>query len=247
MASTTAIAVLPFENPSGDPEQGYVARGFVEELVTELARFPSIEVIHPDRAEPASVQAGAYQLRGKRAPPRRPGADRRPAAPGFRRAAGLGRALRCACRRSARRPGRDRGPGGERAAHGDRCHSSPRCAAKTALEPGRATTAGSGGWTTSGAGRWRTTSGRGPSSSARSRWIRSRRGPTPDSPCRTSTSGAASSGSAGTRRSGWPSSTPAAPRPSTTATRWSRSSSGESCSTAAGTTRGRGTSTGPSS
>ena len=44
--AAASIAVLPFENPSGDPEQAYFARGFVEELITELSRFPTIEVIH---------------------------------------------------------------------------------------------------------------------------------------------------------------------------------------------------------
>jgi len=48
MGVAAAIAVLPFDNPSGDPEQGYFARGFVEELVTELSRFPTVEVIHPN-------------------------------------------------------------------------------------------------------------------------------------------------------------------------------------------------------
>jgi TolB-like protein len=46
MTLSAALAVLPFDNPTGDPEQAYFARGFVEELVTELARFPQIEVIH---------------------------------------------------------------------------------------------------------------------------------------------------------------------------------------------------------
>jgi TolB-like protein/tetratricopeptide (TPR) repeat protein len=41
------LAVLSFENPSGDPEQDYFARGFVEDVVTELSRFPTLEVIHP--------------------------------------------------------------------------------------------------------------------------------------------------------------------------------------------------------
>jgi TolB-like protein/Tfp pilus assembly protein PilF len=41
------IAVLPFDNPSGDPEQAYFARGFVEDVVTELSRFPTLEVLHP--------------------------------------------------------------------------------------------------------------------------------------------------------------------------------------------------------
>jgi TolB-like protein/tetratricopeptide (TPR) repeat protein len=49
MAPAT-IAVLPFDNPSGDPDQGYLARGFVEELVTELSRFPTLEVIRGDGA-----------------------------------------------------------------------------------------------------------------------------------------------------------------------------------------------------
>jgi TolB-like protein len=51
MGVAAAIAVLPFENPSGDPQQAYFARGFVEELVTELSRFPALEVIHPSLGE----------------------------------------------------------------------------------------------------------------------------------------------------------------------------------------------------
>ena len=46
MTVAASIAVLPFENASGDPEQAYFARGFVEELITELSRFPTLEVIH---------------------------------------------------------------------------------------------------------------------------------------------------------------------------------------------------------
>jgi adenylate cyclase len=34
-----SIAVLPFENMSGDPEQGYFADGMVEEIITALSRF----------------------------------------------------------------------------------------------------------------------------------------------------------------------------------------------------------------
>lgn len=49
-AVAAALAVLPFDNPSGDPAQEYFARGFVEDLVTELSRFPSLEVIHPRSA-----------------------------------------------------------------------------------------------------------------------------------------------------------------------------------------------------
>jgi adenylate cyclase len=40
-----SIAVLPFENLSGDPEQEYFADGMVEEIITELSRFKSLFVI----------------------------------------------------------------------------------------------------------------------------------------------------------------------------------------------------------
>jgi len=34
-----SIAVLPFQNMSGDPEQEYFADGMVEEITTALSRF----------------------------------------------------------------------------------------------------------------------------------------------------------------------------------------------------------------
>ena len=40
-----AIAVLPFENMSGDPEQEYFADGMVEEIITALSRFKWLFVI----------------------------------------------------------------------------------------------------------------------------------------------------------------------------------------------------------
>src|SRR5258708_10002865 len=40
-----AIAVLPFENMSGDPEQDYFADGMVEDIITALSRFKSLFVI----------------------------------------------------------------------------------------------------------------------------------------------------------------------------------------------------------
>jgi TolB-like protein len=67
MGVAATIAVLPFDNPSGDPAQAYVARGFVDELVTELSRFPSVELIHPQTSfaagEPSDLGATHY-LRG---------------------------------------------------------------------------------------------------------------------------------------------------------------------------------------
>jgi TolB-like protein/class 3 adenylate cyclase len=40
-----SIAVLPFQNMSGDPEQEYFADGIVEEIITALSRFKSVFVI----------------------------------------------------------------------------------------------------------------------------------------------------------------------------------------------------------
>jgi TolB-like protein/class 3 adenylate cyclase len=40
-----SIAVLPFQNMSGDPEQDYFADGIVEDIITELSRFKSLFVI----------------------------------------------------------------------------------------------------------------------------------------------------------------------------------------------------------
>jgi adenylate cyclase len=40
-----SIAVLPFANMSGDPEQDYFVDGTVEEIITALSRYPSLFVI----------------------------------------------------------------------------------------------------------------------------------------------------------------------------------------------------------
>lgn len=40
-----SIAVLPFQNKSGDPEQEYFADGMVEDIITALSRFNSLFVI----------------------------------------------------------------------------------------------------------------------------------------------------------------------------------------------------------
>jgi len=39
------VAVLPFENLSGDPGQDYFAEGFVEELITDFSHFANLQVI----------------------------------------------------------------------------------------------------------------------------------------------------------------------------------------------------------
>src|SRR5882724_11626708 len=40
-----SIAVLPFQNMSGDPEQEYFADGTVEDIITALSRFRQLFVI----------------------------------------------------------------------------------------------------------------------------------------------------------------------------------------------------------
>jgi adenylate cyclase len=40
-----SIAVLPFQNMSGDPEQEYFADGLAEDIITELSRFREFAVI----------------------------------------------------------------------------------------------------------------------------------------------------------------------------------------------------------
>src|SRR5262249_45602546 len=40
-----SLAVLPFQNMSGDPEQEYFADGIVEEITTAITRFPWLSVI----------------------------------------------------------------------------------------------------------------------------------------------------------------------------------------------------------
>jgi adenylate cyclase len=54
--SKPSIAVLPFANLSGDPEQDYFADGITEDIITELSRFSSLFVI---------ARNSSFQYRGK--------------------------------------------------------------------------------------------------------------------------------------------------------------------------------------
>ena len=44
-ADKPSIAVLPFDNMSGDPEQEFFVDGITEDIITELSRFPTLFVI----------------------------------------------------------------------------------------------------------------------------------------------------------------------------------------------------------
>ena len=45
MPTGPSIAVLPFDNLSGDPEQDYFVDGITEEIIAELTRFPELFVL----------------------------------------------------------------------------------------------------------------------------------------------------------------------------------------------------------
>lgn len=51
-----AIAILPFENMSADPEQSYFSDGITEDIITELARFSELMVI---------ARTSSFALRGR--------------------------------------------------------------------------------------------------------------------------------------------------------------------------------------
>jgi TolB-like protein len=64
--SAATVAIAPFDNLSGDPGQDYFARGFVEDVATELSRFGTLEVLHP-RAVGAFIGASG-DTAGQRLP-----------------------------------------------------------------------------------------------------------------------------------------------------------------------------------
>ena len=52
-----SIAVLPFQNMSGDPEQEYFADGIVEDIITALSRFSRCSSSPETRASPTRDSA----------------------------------------------------------------------------------------------------------------------------------------------------------------------------------------------
>jgi adenylate cyclase len=61
-----SIAVLPFSNLSGDPDQEYFADGVVDDIITELSRFQGLFVI---------ARNSSFQYKGKAADVRQVGRD----------------------------------------------------------------------------------------------------------------------------------------------------------------------------
>lgn len=62
MAAAT-IAFAPFDNLSGDSAHDYFARGFVEDIATELARFGTVEILHPNTVWAALMRGGVADRR----------------------------------------------------------------------------------------------------------------------------------------------------------------------------------------
>jgi TolB-like protein/tetratricopeptide (TPR) repeat protein len=56
--AAATIAFAPFDNLSGDPSGDYFVRGFVEDVATELSRFGTLEVLHPNAVWASLVRGG---------------------------------------------------------------------------------------------------------------------------------------------------------------------------------------------
>ena len=111
-----SIAVLPFANLSGDPEQDYFADGMVEEIITALSRIRWLFVIarnssftykgHAVDVKQVGRELGVrYVLERLGAQSRWPRAHHRPVDRRDHRHASLGRPLRRLARRRVRPPG----------------------------------------------------------------------------------------------------------------------------------------------
>jgi adenylate cyclase len=62
-----SVAVLPFDNISGDPEQEYFADGITEDIITDLSRYPNLFVIARNssftyKGQPVRLQAVGEEL-----------------------------------------------------------------------------------------------------------------------------------------------------------------------------------------
>ena len=117
-AKRPSIAVLPFDNMSGDPEQEFFVDGLTEDIITELSRFRELLVISRNavfvhKGKPVKAQAGRARVRGglhrRRKRPQGGGSGQGHGSAHRRRDrdAYLGRALRSQARGHLRHPGRD--------------------------------------------------------------------------------------------------------------------------------------------
>ena len=97
-----SIAVLPFTNMSGDPEQDYFADGMVEDIITALSRFNALFVIARNssftyKGRPVDVKRGRARTRralragGQRSQGGKSGAHHRTTGRAIDRGAHLGR------------------------------------------------------------------------------------------------------------------------------------------------------------
>ena len=99
-----SLAVLPFQNLSGDPEQEYFVDGVVEEIITAISRLPWLFVIarnssfaykgkSPDLRQVGRELGVRYVLEGSLRKSRQPGSHHRPTDRHDDRRAYLGRPL----------------------------------------------------------------------------------------------------------------------------------------------------------
>jgi TolB-like protein len=58
-AVAATVALVPFDNLSGDPAQDVLARGFVEDIASALSRFGTVEVLYPKAVAADSPARGA--------------------------------------------------------------------------------------------------------------------------------------------------------------------------------------------
>jgi len=105
-----SIAVLPFNNMSGDPEQEYFSDGITEDIITDLSKISGLVVVARHTAftykgKPVKVQQVGQELGRKRAQGRSACASNRATHQQRKRRSRLGRALRPRTNRYLRDPG----------------------------------------------------------------------------------------------------------------------------------------------
>ena len=66
-SSQPSVAVLPFENLSSDPDQGYLANGLTQDIGNILARHRWLQVLSVNALRPFLAQANLYQALGQEA------------------------------------------------------------------------------------------------------------------------------------------------------------------------------------